>query len=158
MHDRIWQASGLAKIAVGLSNRKNQNEFTKGDYESRAVMSLIKNILGHKYTASHGEHWNTCNDLNSLRKVEILGLDCNDIVDLLDISAFPQAAQYGNWENAHAKVLALDGREFKKKLQIHRNSIEQAIKAIQDNWHPELIRLRDSISRYINPLSNPPSF
>jgi energy-coupling factor transporter ATP-binding protein EcfA2 len=158
MHDRIWQESGFAKIAIGLGKRKKQKEFARGDYELGSMMSLIKEILGHKYTASHGEHWNTCNDLKSLRKVEILGLDCNDIVDLLDISAFPHAAQYGTWENAHAKVNALDGLEFKKKLQIHLDAIEQAIKAMEDNWHPELTRLRDSISRYSNPLSNPPSF
>ena len=156
MHDRIWQTSGLAKIAIGLSNRKKQKEFSKGDYELKTMMSLIKNILGHKYTVSHGEHWNTCNDLNSLRKVEILGLDCNDIVDLLEISAFPQAAQYGNWENAHAKLNASNGIEFKNKLQIHLDSIEQAIKSVQHKWDPELIRLRDSISRYSSFLSNPP--
>ena len=158
MHDRIWQASGLAKIAMGLSKRKKQNEFVKGDYELRTMMSLIKEILGHKYTESHGEHWNTCNDLNSLRKVEIFGLACNDIVDLLPISAFPQAAQYGNWENAHAKLNASNGTEFKNKLQIHLASIEQATKAIEDNWHPELIRLYDSISRYSSPSTDPATF
>jgi hypothetical protein len=157
MHDRIWKESGLAKIAIGLGKRKKQKEFARGDYELGSMMSLIKEILGHRYTESHGERWNTCTDLKSLRKVEILGLDCNDIIDLLEISAFPQATQYGNWENAHAKVNALNGPEFKNKLQIHLDSIEQAIKAMQNNWHPELIRLRDSISKYSNPLSDPPS-
>jgi energy-coupling factor transporter ATP-binding protein EcfA2 len=155
IHDRIWQASGLAKIAMDLRNRKNQNERAKGDYELTTLMSLIKNILGHKYTTSHGEHWNTCYDLNSLRKVEIFGLDCDDIVDLLDISAFPQAAQYGNWKNAHAKVNASNGLEFKNKLHIYIDSIEQAIKSDQHKWHPELIRLLNSISRYSSPLTDP---
>ena len=96
MHDRIWKESGLAKIAIGLGKRKKQKEFARGDYELGSMMSLIKEILGHKFTESHGERWNTCTDLKSLRKVEILGLDCNDIIDLLEISAFPQATQYGN--------------------------------------------------------------
>jgi len=163
MHERIWHLSGLAKIDIGLSNRMKQAKVAgvranKGDPELMSLISLIKEILGYRYSKSNGEHWNTCYDLTSLRKVEIFGLDCDDIVDFLPITAFPNAAQYGNWETAHAKLNAADGKDFKSKLQINLASIEDAIKSMQDKWPRELTRLYDSICKYNSSLTNLASF
>jgi len=119
------------------------------------LMFLTKEILGYRYQNFHGKHQNTCTDLHSLKKVEIFGLDCEDIVDLLPITAFPKAKQYGNWATARSKSNALDGEAFKKNLQINESSVARALNAINDNWDPELTRLYTTISNYIDPLSNP---
>lgn len=114
-------------------------------------MWLMKEVLGHKYTNFHSEHFNTCSDLESLKKVEIFGLNCDDIVDLLPITAFPGAAQYKSWEIAHKNLTMSNGEDFKNRLGINETSIKLALTTIKDKWHPELIRLFETVSRYFDP-------
>lgn len=162
IEDKIWKESGLLAIDLGLRKKlKNAQETGKrknqGDVELRSLVWLIKEILAHKHSRENGENWNTCTDLNSLQKVEIVGLNCSDIVDLLPIEAFPKAKSYGNWEKARKDIGETDGNEFKSKLGINEASIEEALKTVKSDWPEELTRLANAISRYGSSLSNPPT-
>ena len=160
MEDRIWKESGLLEILLSLKKRDKDNAKAKrkknqGDAELGSLIWLIQKILAHRYSRENNENWNTCTDLISLQKVEIIGLDCDDIVDLLPIVAFSKAKEHGSWKKAHAIVEANDGKEFKLKLEINETSIENALESIKNNWHPELTRLSDAISKYDNLLNSP---
>jgi len=152
--DKIWKESGLLSIDRELDKRmknKKGEKSHKGDFELKSLMWLMKEVLGHKYTNFHSEHFNTCSDLKSLKKIEIFGLNCDDIVDLLPITAFPGAAQYKSWEIAHKNLAMSNGEDFKNRLGINETSIKLALTTIKDKWHPELIRLCETVSRYFDP-------
>lgn len=120
-----WTEAGLRDLMKSL---------TKGSHPAAGEMKALDQIL-QKVVAS-----------GAVGRVEIHGLDVEDIVDCLPERHFRKVVR---WADAYATARAegLDGVAFKNRHGVTVEAVERALADADFQPHPELARLYDKVCR-----------
>lgn len=133
-----FEASGFGRLDSAIRSRRQPHLREPGDDELRRLLDLVRVLL-------RGPEAEV---LANLERVTFLGLDCRDIVDLLPIEAFPEAASQGeSWSDLWKREPRTSGETFKNKYGIREAAVRTALSSNLDVVHPELQRLFDTILR-----------
>jgi ABC-type branched-subunit amino acid transport system ATPase component len=100
-----------------------------GDTELRTLAFMLKDILVINE-----------NQIKSIRRLHLHGVDVPDIVDCLPISEFPGALHFHTWVQLREANPNLHPEEFKREFRITTDSVTKAVKNLKDWNHPELQR------------------
>lgn len=155
-----WEGSVFAGLSSRISDRETEKRSKTGDDEAKAILDLIRAVLPSAVARVDAKGL-TVSHRRSIGRLNLVGLDCHDIVDLLPIEYFGKVADCGSWEvarsewewqkkNRHTK----DG--FKKYCGITSDSVREALDRMGSDgkgWHPELQRL---YSRVVGMLQTDP--
>jgi len=142
-----FDSAGFRKIETEVQGRNLPHLRQPGDDEIMRLLGLVKALLRGPETEV----------LRNLERVTLHGLQCRDIVDLLPVAAFPEAAAEAHtWEELWKRDPQIKGDTFKKKYEIHEQSVREALKIGADHVHPELQRLYNVIIMQSEPSDLPP--
>jgi hypothetical protein len=137
-----WRDTTFASILEDVQARRREHKSQSGDDELANILGFAKSVI--------------LDDSGRLgpvvQRIEFLGLQCHDIVDLLPVSAFPPAIAVGRtwdevrtWWNQHPRA---DRRstDFKKHFGINERSVKTAVARIDlSDPHPEILRIAEAI-------------
>lgn len=134
-----WKKTGLSLLNQELDGRKHRPQ--TGDHE----LTQILKILRHQVYGA---------DRSLVSRVHLFGIQPEDIVDCLPISAFPKAAHHGNWRNARESFKKSPrrggGEAFKNEMGIDGDSVRIGMARAGDAVHPELVRLIQYVRTILN--------
>jgi hypothetical protein len=137
-----WRDTGFASMLEDVQSRRREHESQSGDDELANILGFAKSVI--------------LDDSGLLgpvvQRIDFLGLQCHDIVDLLPVSAFPKAIAVGRtwdevrtWWSQHPRT---DRRstDFKKHFGINERSVKTAVERIDlSDPHPEILRIAEAI-------------
>jgi hypothetical protein len=137
-----WRDTGFASMLEDVQARRREHKSQSGDDELANILGFAKSVI--------------LDDSGRLgpvvQRIDFLGLQCHDIVDLLPVSAFPPAIAVGRtwdevrtWWNQHPRA---DRRstDFKKHFGINERSVKTAVARIDlSDPHPEILRIAEAI-------------
>lgn len=137
-----WRDTGFASMLEDVQARRREHKSQSGDDELANILGFAKSVI--------------LDDTSRLgpvvQRIDFLGLQCHDIVDLLPVSAFPPAIAVGRtwdevrtWWNQHPRA---DRRstDFKKHFGINERSVKTAVARIDlSDPHPEILRIAEAI-------------
>jgi len=145
-----WQNIKLknsgAKLVENLWNKHPQidqmlteclrcrDERIPGHTELRTLAFMLKEILKPNE-----------NQIKSIRRLHLHGVEVPDIVDCLPISEFPRANNFDSWVELREANPGLYPDRLKKEFGITADSVTKAVKNSKDWTHPELQRLYNRI-------------
>jgi hypothetical protein len=137
-----WERSWFESERGKAEYRSSRGEWRPGDGELLQVLYLLRDNIFR-------------GDNLQAKRVHIFGLSCEDIVDLLPISEFENAARsYSCWEDAHREFRKKSpkgsSKKFKKDLDINEKTVRSALSNNQDHVVPELGRLLGEIRRLLD--------
>lgn len=127
----LWENSEIKRLHNECNARGAENKLlpVPGDTELKTITFLLKDILKPNQ-----------NQLKSIRRVHLHGVEAPDIVDCLPIGEFQEARKYRSWEELREKTKDFKPNKFKYVFKINETSVTRAVKNLQ-KWHPELWRL-----------------
>jgi len=141
-----WGDTGLSAMLSDLGQRRSEFASRAGDSELERMLWLLRDNV---FDADHSQ----------AQRLHIFGLDCDDIVDLLPVTAFPKAKKFTNWSDAHADFRRRSPREgaskFKSEFGINDRTVREALKKSADSVHPELARLVGAVRELLEHGSLP---
>jgi hypothetical protein len=137
-----WNRTIFRKMLSDVYDRRRNRSEEEGDRELEGLLCFLRSVLESKSVSMR----------NCVERVHLLGLACDDIVDLLPINAFPKASSLGgDWASIRANWLSGQtsrpkGAEFKRLAGIDSRSIQSALEMLTcESLDPELRRVLGSI-------------
>lgn len=126
----LWENSKIKRLQTECFAREAENKLlpVPGDTELKTMTYLLKDILKPNQ-----------NQLKSIRRVHLHGVEAPDIVDCLPIGEFQEARKYRSWRELREET-DLKPNKFKVVFKINETSVTRAVKNLKE-WHPELQRL-----------------
>jgi energy-coupling factor transporter ATP-binding protein EcfA2 len=137
-----WSTSRFAEMLKEVEQRFRDRKTRKGDSELENILKLVRSVMTSEGVALS----------KSMSRVRFLGVECEDVVDLLPIRCFPKAiAIASDWPGVHERWAQhrsrpKEQRGFKEHFGINERSIRTAVRSMtKDDIHPELSRVLRSI-------------